>query len=120
MGKIYLKNKELREEIMRCKEKGVLSDTAVRMLSLLIKKTSNKFSYKYPEDREDCNAFALMDCVLYWKGYDVSKSDNAFAYFTQIIINGFKKAWRKLGYHPSNGLPEKNRISLSNENIYNL
>jgi len=92
----YLSNKELREEIIRCKEKDELTRVAIDMFYLMVGKFTWNFRYKYPEDRKDCEAEAIIDLYLYWRGYDPAKSQNAFAYYTQIIKNGFAKGWRRL------------------------
>jgi hypothetical protein len=57
-----------------------------------------------------------MDCYQYWRGYNPEKSQNAFAYFTQIIKNGFAKGWRKL----YGNMPKSKKISVSSNKIYNI
>ncbi len=91
--KDYLKNRDLYEEIMRCKEDGVLSKTAVKMLMLLTTRVTSRMKYRDPEDRKDCMSFAHVDLLLYWKGFDASKSTNAFAYYTEMIKKGLAKGW---------------------------
>ena len=113
---IHVKNKDLREEIIKSKEADELSKEGLRMLMLMAKKFSTKFNYIYEEDREDCISFAVMDCYQYWRGYNPEKSANAFAYFTQIIKNGFAKGWRKL----YGNMPKSKKISVSQHQIYNL
>jgi DNA-directed RNA polymerase specialized sigma subunit len=112
----YVKNADLRNEIIKCKEKDELSKEALEMLRLTAKKFSESLTYVYPEDREDCISFAIMDCYQYWRGYDPEKSPNAFAYYTQIIKNGFAKGWRKL----YGNFPKSKKISISSGNIYSF
>jgi len=112
----HVKNSDLREEIIKCKEKDELSKEALDMFMLMAKKFSTRLNYIYPEDKEDCISFAVMDCFQYWRGYDPQKSQNAFAYFTQIIKNGFAKGWRKL----YGNMPKSHKISVSNNKIYNI
>lgn len=116
MGAHYVKNGDLRNEIIKSKAQDKLTPEALEMFQLMSKKFSTKLTYIYAEDREDCISFAIMDCYLYWRGYDPEKSQNAFAYFTQIIKNGFAKGWRKL----YGNIPKKNRISISSNKIYNI
>ena len=111
---IHVKNSDLRNEIIKCKEKDELSKEALEMLMLMSKKLSEKFKYIYEEDKKDCIAFAVMDCYQYWRGYDPIKSQNAFAYYTQIIKNGFAKGWRKL----YGNMPKSKKVSLSGNNVY--
>lgn len=112
----HVKNKDLREEIIMCKENDELSPKALEMLMLMADKFANKLTYIYSEDREDCIQFAVMDCYQYWRGYDPEKSQNAFAYYTQIIKNGFAKGWRRLHGH----MPYSSKVSISQHQIYNL
>jgi len=112
----HVKNKDLREAIIASKEKGELSAEALDMLILMAQKFANKLNYIYTEDKEDCIQFAIMDCYMYWRGYDPEKSQNAFAYYTQIIKNGFAKGWRKL----YGNMPKSSKVSISQHQIYNL
>jgi len=116
MGVHHVKNKDLREEILKSKEQDELTPKALEMLMLMAEKYANKYTYIYPEDRQDCIAFAVIDCYNYWRGYDPDKSPNAFAYYTSVIANGFKKGWRKL----YGDFPKSSKVSLSSNNIYNL
>ena len=111
----YVNPDEFRKEIQLSKEKNELTPRAVEMLMLMAEGASKKLRYKDEEDRKDCIAFALMDVVKYWRSYDPEKSKYPFAYYTQIIKNGFAKGWRKL--HP---LSSTDQVSLSNENLYSL
>jgi len=113
---IYVKNKELREELIKSKEQDKLTKEALNMFILMANKFSTNFTYIYEEDREDCISFAIMDCYQYWRGYKPEKSPNAFAYITQIIKNGFAKGWRKL----YGNMPKSSKISVSQNNIYSL
>lgn len=112
----HVKNKDLREEIIKSKLQDELTPTAVNMFILMADKFSNKLTYVYSEDKQDCVSFAVMDCIQYWRGYDPDKSQNAFAYYTQIIKNGFAKGWRKL----YDNMPKSSKISISQHDIYNL
>lgn len=116
MAAHHVKNEDLRNEIIECKKTNILSPTALAMFMLMAEKFANKLTYIYPEDREDCIQSAVMDCYLYWRRYDPEKSANAFAYYTQIIKNGFAKGWRKL----HGKMPKSAKISISNNNIYSI
>ena len=116
MANHHVKNSDLRNEIAKCKEKNELTPEALQMFMLMAKKFSTKLNYMYEEDREDCIQFAVMDCFQYWRGYDPEKSPNAFAYYTQVIKNGFAKGWRKL----YGNMPKSKKISVSSNRIYNI
>ena len=94
---IYLKGKDLREEMLRCQDASLAySDKLIEMFTLIAENYSHKYTYKYPEDKDDCKQQAVVDCNMYWHNFNVEKSSNAFAYITQIVKNGYQKAWRKI------------------------
>lgn len=111
----YVNPEELKQEILLSKERDELTPKAVELLMLMAREASKKLRYKDEEDRKDCIAFAMMDVVKYWRSYNPEKSKYPFAYYTQIIKNGFAKGWRKL--HP---LSSTDQVSLSNENLYSI
>ena len=111
----YVQPEELKAEVLISLERGELTPRAIEMFQLMAKEMSKKFRYKDEEDRKDCIAFAMMDVVRYWRSYNPEKSKDPFAYFTQMIKNGFAKGWRKL--HP---LSSGEKVSLSHDNIYTM
>lgn len=112
----YVNPKELYQEIIKSKESGELTPQALVLLDRMVKEISKIFKYKYEEDREDCQAFAMEDVIKYWNRFDVSKSNNAFAFYTQMIKNGMAKGWRRL--HP---IKSSLKVSISKEyGIYNI
>jgi hypothetical protein len=98
VAKVYLKNKDLYEEIIKSKEQDALTPRAQEMLMLLAKRASSKLPYANPEDRKDCISAAYLDLWRYWRSFDPAKSKNAFAYYTEICKKGFAKGWNQL--HP--------------------
>jgi hypothetical protein len=112
----HVKNADLRNEIIKSKEQDELTKEALDMLILMSKKFSLKLYYVYPEDREDCIASSIMDCYKYWRGYDPAKSQNAFAYFTQIVKMGAAKQFKRI----YGQCPKSKRISISDNNIYTI
>jgi len=112
----YVKNKDLREELIKSKEADELTKEALDMMILMVDRYSTKFSYEHAEDRDDCKSFAVMDCYQYWRGYKPELSPNAFAYVTTMIRNGLAKGWRKLYGH----FPKSKKISISSNNIYSI
>lgn len=110
--KPYLKNKDLLREIIISKERGELTANAVVMIMKISTKASEKLKYKREDDRKDCIATGVQKCLMYWKNFNPEKSTNAFAYFTQIIKNGFTESFNRL--HP---ISEANLVSISDENI---
>lgn len=111
----YVDPKELREEVIKSRTADALTPRAVEMFQTMAREASKKLRYRDEEDRKDCIAFAMMDVVRYWRSYNPEKSRDPFAYFTQMIKNGFAKGWRKL--HP---LSAGEKVSLSHDNVYTL
>ena len=85
------------------------------MVQLMAREASKKLKFKDEEDRKDVIAFALMDVIKYWRSFNPEKSKYPFAYYTQIIKNGFAKGWNKL--HP---IRDVDKLSLSNESLHSL
>lgn len=98
-GKYYINNKEFTAEIVACKITGELSNQAVNYFIILANRAILKLKHSNPLDREDCIQSALLDCVRYWKNFDSEKSNNAFAYFTQLCKNGYAKEYKKIYKH---------------------
>lgn len=113
--KHYVDPIEFRNEIIKSKEQDELTKTATEMLFLMCHEVARTNSYKYPEDKEDCIAFAMEDVLRYWRGYKPELSEYAFSYFTMMIMNGLKKGWKKL-----HTIKTINKVSLSHQNLYNI
>ena len=120
----YLKNKDLLEEILISKETGNLTLKAQEMFQLLANRTIRKMRYYNPSDKEDCMQTGLLDMFANWKNFDVEKSKNAFAYFTEIfkrgIARGYGELYKKKG--DPDGIYRHVSIEGSNdgEGIYNI
>lgn len=111
----YIKNADLVKEVVLSKSLGALTPRAIEMFIKLATESNKKLKYKNPMDREDCVSSAIEDLLRYWKGFDPAKSNNAFAYFSQMAKNGFAKGYKKL-HHPDAGP----MISISHDGIYNI
>lgn len=112
----YINPKELYEQIVISKQNGELTPDALNMLNKMVKEISKVFKYKMEEDREDCQSFAMEDVIKYWDRFNPEKSNNAFAFYTQIIKNGYAKGWRRL-YPIKSSL----KISINKEHgVYNF
>lgn len=119
MAKDYVKNSDLMVAIVESKKAGKLTPDAIAMFGLMIQGITKKFAYKDPDDKDDCMAFAMEDLCKYWNRFDPEKSNNPFAYFTQIAKNGFAKGWKKI--HPPKS-PKTIPFShiTGEDNVYNI
>ena len=124
MAQIYLKNKDLFDEIIKSKERDKLTPLAEEMIILLANKTIKKMRYYNPSDRDDCLQTGLLIVFTNWRGFDPNKSLNAFAYFTEVIKRAMAKGFNEL--YKLKGDPDKKvkTISIQSSNdgggIYNL
>lgn len=94
MKKKYpINNKVLLPAVLRWKESGNegMSDELGELLYKLAKNLLNHRHFKYYSDaeKEDMLSEGLLTAIKYGKNFNPEKSNNPFAYFTQIIKNGF-------------------------------
>ena len=124
MATPYLKNKDLLEEILISKKNDKLTVRAEEMFLLLAQRTIRKMRYYNVCDKEDCMQTGLLDMFANWRNFDVEKSRNPFAYFTEIfkrgIARGFGEVYKKKG--DPDGIYKHISIESSNEGdgIYNI
>ena len=133
-NKYYINNRDFTNEIIRCKygrvneetgyqhAVGELSPRAVDYFILLANRAILKLTFSNPLDKEDCIQSALLDLLRYWRNFNEEKSNNAFAYFTQIAKNGYAKEYKKLYKHIGKG-EKVEFVSLSlggDSEIYSL
>ncbi len=96
MKKIYLNNKELYKEIIISKAMGKLTKDAEKMLILLAKNVIKRFYYQRPDDKLDCYQNGLLMMFKHWYSFDEIKSQNAFAYYTEIFKRGVAAGYNQL------------------------
>lgn len=86
----YLNNHDLMKQIALSRQQDKMTDELAKMLFKLCQRYAkhpdyaNIYSYK-----EDMEAFALLTVVKVWKSFNPDKSNNPFAYFTQVIRHAF-------------------------------
>jgi hypothetical protein len=114
-SKYYINNREFTNEIIRCKyghlnletgyqhKVGELSPKAIEYFMILSERAIQKLKFPSSLDREDCIQSALLDLLRYWANFNEDKSNNAFAYFTQIAKNGYAKEYKKIYKHIGKG-----------------
>lgn len=114
-NKFYINNRDFTNEIIRCKhgqlneetgyqhKEGELSPKAIEYFILLSNRAIQKLTFTDPLDKEDCVQSAMLDLLRYWKNFNEEKSNNAFAYFTQIVKNGYAKEYKKIHKHIGKG-----------------
>ena len=86
----YVKNDELLKELKKCKENNnKVSNTLGKYFYLIAKNLSNKSNFTGYTWKEEMINEAVYTCIKYCKNFNPEKSNNAFAYVTQICYNAF-------------------------------
>jgi len=93
---MYLHNRDLYIEIIISKAQGKLTNRAKLMLELLAKRTIKKMRYYNNDDKLDCYQSGLLDMFSNWYNFNEDKSDNCFAYFTEVFKRGLAKGFNEL------------------------
>lgn len=89
-SKNYLNNKDMLREWQNSSDRDSMTDTFANMIMLLTKRYSSKVRFNVCDTfREDMESFALMTVTKVWRSFNPEKSDNPFAYFTQVIKRAF-------------------------------
>jgi DNA-directed RNA polymerase specialized sigma24 family protein len=87
--KNYVSNSELLIEIGEYQESDVMSEKLGEYLLRIADQYSSKGSFSGYTWREDMVGEAVLTCVKYLKNFNREKSNNPFAYITQICRNSF-------------------------------
>ena len=96
----YVSNKQLYESLVEyriivfdCRERGVqpppIPEYIGACLLLMANKLSNKPNFIGYSHKEDMVADGVENCVRYLVLFDPERSNNPFAYFSQVIKNAF-------------------------------
>ena len=114
-NKYYINNRDFTNEIIRCKyglenpetgfkhKAGELSPKAIEYFILLANRAILKLDLPNEIDKDDFIQSALLDLLRYWSNFNEEKSNNAFAYFTQIAKNGYAKQFKQIYKHTGDG-----------------
>lgn len=88
--KNYLNNKDMLHQWQLSFDQDAINDTFANMIMLLTKRYSSKVRFNVCDTfREDMESFALMTVSKVWRSFNPEKSNNPFAYFTQVIKRAF-------------------------------
>ncbi len=87
--KNYINNEDLLIEIDDFHKAGKMSEKLGAMLLNIANQYSSKGSFAGYTWREDMIGEAMLTCAKYLKNFNREKSNNPFAYITQICRNSF-------------------------------
>jgi len=94
--KNYLSNINLHCEMVVSLASGKLTRKAAQMFVIITNNISKKFRYKNEDDRGDCKQEALYQLYKNWMCYNPDKTENAFAWATEVAKRGMAKAFNDL------------------------
>lgn len=87
----YINNKVLLAQVKQSKEKGHMTNELATSLMLLAERYSKSPKFANYSYIQDMRSFAMLMLVRTWNSFDLAKSDNPFAFYTQCIKNSFKQ-----------------------------
>jgi DNA-directed RNA polymerase specialized sigma subunit len=93
--KNYMSNKEFFDELMRCQKKGVMSNQLGQMFKMLVERYATKPKFSGYTYKDEMIGFGIMACCAAFEKFDSNKSNNPFAFFTQVTHNTFLQVLNK-------------------------
>lgn len=85
----YVTNKELLVELKKMKETSKISNELGMMIMKIARKYATKPNYSSYTYIQDMISEAICTVCLYLHNFNPEKSQNPFAYITQIVHNSF-------------------------------
>jgi DNA-directed RNA polymerase specialized sigma24 family protein len=89
----YLTNKEMLTEWLLSKEQGEVTPRFALALKLIAERSARKYGNN--DWYEDNVGNALLRMLENWEKFDPEKSENPFAYFTQVAKMEFFQLWHR-------------------------
>jgi len=80
----------------------------------LVDNISNKGNWRNYTYKDEMKSEAILTCIKYAGNFDITRTQNAFAYFTQIVHNSFLQILSK-----EKGFAELKNKAISEANPYN-
>lgn len=103
--KHYIKKDEFKEELLKSRKRGQMTEKLGQIFVLLVDNIQKPFVYKNEADRKDCKADVLENLTRTWNQCDLEREDsNPFSYFTKIVENSLYFGWNNLKRNQKNVL----------------
>jgi len=99
MSRAYVRNKDLLVELDIYKETGVIPEALGEMILAIATNYASKGNFAGYTWKEDMIGEAALTCVKFIKNFNREKSNNPFAYITQICKNAFISYIKKQQKH---------------------
>jgi hypothetical protein len=87
----YLSNANILEELRKCKDVGKMNKEFTNMMIMLCDKYANSGCFASYTYLDDMKSYALLNIVKNWNSFNLERSNNPFAYYTQNIKNSFRQ-----------------------------
>ena len=87
----YLNNKDLLAEVIKSKSQNKMTDKLAHMLTLLTTRYASKGNFASYSYLDDMRSYAMLMLCKTWNSFNIEKSENPFAFFTQCIKNSFRQ-----------------------------
>lgn len=95
----YLSNKNILEQLRLSNENNQATDELCRMFIRLAHRLSSKGNFVSYSFREEMESEGVLHMFSAWHKFDVEKSQNPFAFFTQVCKNAFIQVLNKEKKH---------------------
>ena len=95
----YINNKYILEKLSDYKKDGVITNELGEVFMVIAKNLSNKNNFSGYTWKDEMISEAVLTCVKYIKNFNPEKSQNPFAYITQICYNSFRNYIKKQKRH---------------------
>lgn len=85
--KHYIKSDDFHKEYLESEKIDKPTNKLIEMFTKIATRYSSKYNNIAKLDSDSCINYAVMEAILKWKEYDKTRSNNIFAFFTQMIKN---------------------------------
>lgn len=112
----YIEPADFHREFNLCLKIGEPSTKLMIMFEKIARGMSRTFFSNNKIDTEAGISYAVCEAWRKWKAYDKNRSDNIFAFFTQIIKNDLKTYYKKLTKYKNRNISLDALFSNQNNN----
>lgn len=92
----YIQGSDFQNEYKLSQQQGEPTKRLISMFELIARRYSSKYNNLCQMDTESCINYAVMEAYSKWDKYDKNRSENIFAFFTQMIKNDLTAHYNEL------------------------
>lgn len=97
--KDYISNKEMLEEVLKCQRIGITTPRMGELFMILTQRYATKPNFSGYSYKDEMISHALVACCASVDKFNSEKSENPFAYYTQVIHSAFLQILNKEKKH---------------------